>query len=132
MTFERINPPLLAAPRGFSHAVATDRPRTVYLAGQTAIDRSGAIVGDDIVTQFEQALLNLLLALRAAGGSGDDLATVTIYIVDMDGYLANRREIGKIWRRLVGTEYPAMAGIGVARLWDEAALVEIQGVAVLE
>ena len=120
MTFERINPPLLAAPRGFSHAVATDRPRTVYL------------VGDDIVTQFEQALLNLLLALRAAGGSGDDLATVTIYIVDMDGYLANRREIGKIWRRLVGTEYPAMAGIGVARLWDEAALVEIQGVAVLE
>ena len=132
MTFERINPPLLAAPRGFSHAVATDRPRTVYLAGQTALDRSGAIVGDDIVTQFEQALLNLLLALRAAGGSGDDLATVTIYIVDMDGYLANRREIGKIWRRLVGTEYPAMAGIGVARLWDEAALVEIQGVAVLE
>jgi enamine deaminase RidA (YjgF/YER057c/UK114 family) len=132
MTFERINPPLLAAPRGFSHAVATDRPRTVYLAGQTALDRAGAIVGDDIVTQFEQALLNLLLALRAAGGSGDDLATVTIYIVDMDGYLANRREIGKIWRRLVGTEYPAMAGIGVARLWDEAALVEIQGVAVLE
>jgi enamine deaminase RidA (YjgF/YER057c/UK114 family) len=132
MTFERINPPLLAAPRGFSHAVATDRPRTVYLAGQTALGRSGTIVGDDIVTQFEQALLNLLLALRAAGGSGDDLATVTIYIVDMDGYLANRREIGKIWRRLVGTEYPAMAGIGVARLWDEAALVEIQGVAVLE
>jgi enamine deaminase RidA (YjgF/YER057c/UK114 family) len=132
MTFERINPPLLAAPRGFSHAVATDRPRTVYLAGQTALDRAGTIVGDDIVTQFEQALLNLLLALRAAGGSGDDLATVTIYIVDMDGYLANRREIGKIWRRLVGTEYPAMAGIGVARLWDEAALVEIQGVAVLE
>jgi enamine deaminase RidA (YjgF/YER057c/UK114 family) len=132
MTFERINPPLLAAPRGFSHAVATDRPRTVYLAGQTALDRSGAIVGDDIVTQFEQALLNLLLALRAAGGSGDDLATVTIYIVDMDAYLANRREIGKIWRRLVGTEYPAMAGIGVARLWDEGALVEIQGVAVLE
>jgi enamine deaminase RidA (YjgF/YER057c/UK114 family) len=112
--------------------VATDRPRTVYLAGQTALDRSGTIVGDDIVTQFEQALLNLLLALRAAGGSGDDLATVTIYIVDMDAYLASRREIGKVWRRLVGTEYPAMAGIGVARLWDDAALVEIQGVAVLD
>ncbi len=50
----------------------------------------------------------------------------------MDGYLANVREIGKIWRRLVGTEYPAMAGIGVARLWDAAALVEVQGVAVLD
>ena len=132
MTFERINPPLLARPRGFSHAVVTDRRRTVYLAGQTALGRSGTIVGDDIVTQFEQALLNLLLALRAAGGSGADLASVTIYIVDMPAYQANSREIGKIWHRLVGTEYPAKAGIGVARLWDEAALVEIQGVAVLD
>lgn len=132
MTFERINPPPLAAPRGFSHAVLTDRPRTVYLAGQTALDRSGAIVGTDIVTQFEQALLNLLQALRAAGGSGDDLASVTIYIVDVDGYRAHAREIGTIWKRLVGTEFPAMAAIGVARLWDADALVEIQGVAVLD
>jgi enamine deaminase RidA (YjgF/YER057c/UK114 family) len=132
MTFERINPGQLAAPRGFSHAVATDRRHTVYLAGQTALDRSGTIVGADIVTQFEQALLNLLQALTAAGGSGDDLASVTIYIVDMDAYLAHSREIGGIWRRLVGTEYPAMAGIGVARLWDAEALVEIQGVAVLD
>ncbi|GAA0907654.1 RidA family protein [Pseudonocardia zijingensis] len=132
MTFERINPPQLAASRGFSHAVSTDRARTVYLAGQTALDRSGTIVGTDIVTQFEQALLNLLQALRAAGGSGDDLACVTIYIVDMDAYLAHSREIGKIWRRLVGTEYPAMAGIGVSRLWDAEALVEIQGIAVLD
>ena len=132
MTFERINPPQLAAARGFSHAVVSDRPRTVYLAGQTALDRSGAIVGDDIVTQFEQALTNLLQALAAAGGSGADLAAVTIYIVDMDAYLAHTREIGKVWRRLVGTEYPAMGGIGVSRLWDAAALVEIQGVAVLE
>jgi enamine deaminase RidA (YjgF/YER057c/UK114 family) len=132
MTFERINPPMLATPRGFCHAVATDRPRTVYLAGQTALDRSGTIVGDDIVTQFEQALLNLLQALTAAGGSGDDLASVTIYIVDMDAYRAHAPEIGKVWRRLVGTDYPAMAGIGVARLWDAAALVEIQGIAVLD
>jgi enamine deaminase RidA (YjgF/YER057c/UK114 family) len=132
MTFERINPPLLARPRGFSHAVVTDRRRTVYLAGQTALGRSGTIVGDDIVTQFEQALLNLLQALSAAGGSGDDLTSVTIYIVDMEAYQAHSREIGKVWQRLVGTEYPAMAGLGVARLWDEAALVEIQGVAVLD
>jgi enamine deaminase RidA (YjgF/YER057c/UK114 family) len=132
MTFERINPPQLAAPRGFSHAVATERRRTVYLAGQTALGPSGRIVGDDIVTQFEQALQNLMKALTAAGGSGDDLATVTIYIVDIDGYIANAREIGAIWRRLVGTQYPAMAGIGVARLWDKEALVEVQGVAVLD
>lgn len=132
MTFERINPPQLAKPRGFTHAVVTDRPRTVYLAGQTALDGSGTIVGADVVAQFEQALHNLMQALAAAGGSGADLATVTIYIVDMDGYLANVSEIGRIWRRLVGTEYPAMAGIGVARLWDAEALVEVKGIAVLD
>jgi enamine deaminase RidA (YjgF/YER057c/UK114 family) len=132
MTFDRINPPGLAAPRGFSHAVSTNRPRTVYLAGQTALDADATIVGDDVVSQFEQALSNLLAALAAAGGSGSDLASVTIYIVDMDDYLARSREIGAVWRRLVGTDYPAMAGIGVSRLWDPEALVEVQGVAVLE
>ena len=131
MTFERVNPPALAAPRGFSHAVSTARPRTVYLAGQTALDADGRIVGDDVVSQFEQALSNLLAALAAAGGSGSDLATVTIYNVDMDDYIARAREIGAVWRRLVGTDYPAMAGIGVSRLWDVEALVEVQGVAVL-
>ena len=70
MTFDRINPAELAAPRGFSHAVSTTRHRTVYLAGQTALDADGTIVGDDVVSQFEQALSNLLAALAAAGGSG--------------------------------------------------------------
>ena len=132
MTFDRINPPGLAAPRGFSHAVSTTRQRTVYLAGQTALDAEARIVGDDVVSQFEQALSNLLAALAAAGGSGGDLATVTIYVVDLDDYIARSREIGAVWRRLVGTDYPAMAGIGVSRLWDVEALVEVQGVAVLE
>lgn len=132
MTFDRINPPELATPRGFSHAVSTTRQRTVYLAGQTALAKDATIVGDDVVSQFEQALSNLLAALAAAGGSGTDLATVTIYVVDMDDYIARSREIGAVWRRLVGTDYPAMAGIGVSRLWDVEALVEVQGVAVLE
>jgi enamine deaminase RidA (YjgF/YER057c/UK114 family) len=132
MTFERINPPALATPRGFSHAVSSSRDRTVYLAGQTALDPHGTIVGDDVVAQFEHALSNLLAALAAAGGSGSDLATVTIYVVDMDDYIARSREIGAVWRRLVGTDYPAMVGIGVSRLWDVEALVEVQGIAVLE
>jgi enamine deaminase RidA (YjgF/YER057c/UK114 family) len=57
------------------------------------------------------------------------LASVTIYLVDLADYRAHAREIGAVWRRLAGTEYPAMAGIGVARLWDDAALVELQGIA---
>ena len=49
----------------------------------------------------------------------------------MDDYRAHAREIGAVWKRLAGTDYPAMAGIGVARLWDAEALVEVQGFAVL-
>jgi len=84
-----------------------------------------------LVEQFEQALGNLLTALRAAGGEPHHLASMTVYIVDMDDYRAHAHEIGTVWRRLVGREYPAMAAIGVARLWDVAALVELQGVAEL-
>jgi enamine deaminase RidA (YjgF/YER057c/UK114 family) len=128
---ERINPPELGRPSGFSHAVSTDADRLVFLAGQTALDAEGRITGDGVVAQFEKALGNLLTALAAAGGRPEDLVSLTVYIVDMDDYRAHAREIGGVWRRLCGTEYPAMAGIGVARLWDAEALVEVQGVAAL-
>jgi len=126
----RINPDSLARPSGFSHAVVA-RGTTVFLAGQTGMDASGAIVEGGVVAQFEQALANLLLALGACGGTPDGLASLTIYIVDMDDYQAHARDIGAVWKRLVGTDYPAMAGVGVPRLWDAEALVEIQGFAVL-
>ena len=79
--------------------------------------------------QFEQALGNLLTALAAAGGQPEDLVSLTIYLIDVEDYQAHGKEIGAVWRRLAGTEYPAMAGVGVTRLWDPAALVEIQGIA---
>jgi enamine deaminase RidA (YjgF/YER057c/UK114 family) len=126
----RVNPTALARPSGFSHAVVATGT-TVHLAGQTALDASGAIVGDDVVAQFEQALSNLLTALAEAGGEPGDLVALTVYIVDMDDYRAHAREIGAVWKRLVGSDYPAMAGIGVSRLWDADALVEVQGTAAL-
>jgi enamine deaminase RidA (YjgF/YER057c/UK114 family) len=130
MTIERFNPPSLARPSGFSHAVAADG-RLVFLAGQVALDADGAIAGDTVAAQFERALGNLLTALRAAGGSPEHLASLTIYAVDLADYRAHSRQIGAAWRRLAGAEYPAMAAIGVSRLWDAAALVEIQGYAVI-
>ncbi len=130
MTHQYVNPDELGEPRGFSHAVVA-QGTVVFLAGQTALDKSGVIVGDGVVEQFEKALTSLLAALREAGGSPDDLTSLTIYIVDMDDYRSHAREIGQVWRRLVGAHYPAMAGIGVSRLWDAEALVEVQGFAVL-
>jgi enamine deaminase RidA (YjgF/YER057c/UK114 family) len=129
MSLDRINPDGLPPPSGFSHAVRATGTVRVHLAGQTALDRDGRICGQTVVEQFAQALGNLLAALRAAGGAPADLASLTIYLVDIEDYRAHAAEIGAVWRRLVGRHYPAMAAIGVARLWDAAALVEVQGVA---
>ena len=129
MDVERINPAGLARPSGFSHAVSVAASRIVFLAGQIGMDRDGTVVGGGVVAQFEQALANLLTALAAAGGQPSDLVSLTIYIVDLADYQAHGQEIGAAWRRLAGTEYPATAGVGVTRLWDPEAVVELQGIA---
>jgi enamine deaminase RidA (YjgF/YER057c/UK114 family) len=131
VSLERVNPPSLAPPSGFTHAVAAAGGRLVFLAGQTAAGPSGAIAGGNVADQFELALRNLLEALRAAGGAAEHLASLTIYAVDLDDYRAHGHQIGAAWRRQAGRDYPAMAAVQVARLWDPAALVEIQGFAVI-
>ena len=130
MDLERINPAGLARPSGFSHAVAAPGG-LVFLAGQTGMDRDGQIVPGGIVAQFEQALGNLLTALAAAGGQPSGLASLTVYLTDVEDYQAHGKEIGAVWRRLAGSDYPAMAGVGVTRLWQPEAVVEIQGFAVV-
>ncbi|MGW7363164.1 RidA family protein [Streptomyces sp. NPDC054841] len=131
MSLERINPPGLSPASGFSHAVAATGSRLVFLAGQTALDADGKVTGTGLVDQFETALANLLAALAATGGTPHDLARVTVYATDIADYRAHTAELGRIWRRLAGRDYPAMAVIGAVRLWDEQALVELDGIAVL-
>ncbi|MFI0985692.1 RidA family protein [Streptomyces exfoliatus] len=132
MSLHRHNPAELSPPTGFSHAVTATGTRFVFLAGQTALDSEGTVVGDTLTEQFTTALGNLLTALRHAGGTPADLARVTVYTTDVDDYRAHAHELGRIWRRLAGRDYPAMAVIGVVRLWDEQARVELDGFAVLD
>ncbi|MFG3497283.1 RidA family protein [Streptomyces sp. NPDC047928] len=132
MSLERINPAELSPPTGFTHAVTAIGSRLVFLAGQTALDQEGKVVGDTLPAQFERALGNLLAALRAAGGTPADLARVTVYATDVGAYRDHAAELGRVWRRLAGRDYPAMAVVGVVRLWDERAMVELDGVAVLD
>lgn len=125
-----INPASLPKPSGYAHGVLAGN--TVYLGGQTALDSEMRIVEGGVVEQFRQAFSNVLTTLAEAGGQPQDLVSVTIYLTDVDDYMANGREIGRIWRQMAGTEYPAMAGIGVSRLWQKEAVIEIQGVAVIQ
>lgn len=125
-----INPDSLGKPSGFAHGVLAGN--TVYLGGQTALDKDMKIVPGNIVDQFKRAFSNVLTTLAEAGGQPDDLVSVTIYLTDVDDYMANGREIGRLWREMAGSNYPALAGIGVSRLWQKEALIEIQGVAVIQ
>jgi enamine deaminase RidA (YjgF/YER057c/UK114 family) len=129
VTNRTVNPQSLPKPSGYAHGILAGN--TVYLGGQTALDKDMNIVPGGIVEQFRQAFSNVLTTLTEAGGQPQDLVSVTIYLTDVDDYMANGREIGRIWREMAGSEYPAMAGIGVTRLWQKEALIEIQGIAVI-
>ena len=117
-----VNPSELPEPVGFSHAVVAGG--AVYLAGQIGD-------GDSIVEQFDSAAGRLLTALRAAGGEPDHLASLTVYVTDVEEYRSSLSELGAVWRRHFGRRYPAMALVGVAALFEPDAKVELMGVAVL-
>ncbi|PNG21962.1 RidA family protein [Streptomyces cahuitamycinicus] len=131
MSTERVNPPELSPPAGFAHAVVARGSRVVFLAGQTALDADGKVVGHTLPEQFERALANLLAALAASGGAPSDLARVTVYATDVAAYRTHAPELGRLWRELAGRDYPAMAVVEVVRLWDAEAMVELDGFAVL-
>lgn len=126
-----VNSPELAAPVGFAHAVVAAPGRTVYLGGQTAQDRDGRIVGATMTEQFDVAAGNVVTALAAAGASPDQLVSLVIYTTDVPAYKASLRELGPLWRKHFGRKYPAVALLGVAALFDEEAMIELVGTAVI-
>lgn len=127
-----INPPELARPRGFSHGVLVSGGRTLFLAGQTASDHEGQIVAPgDLVAQYEQVLSNLKTVLEAAGGKMEDIVKATIFVKDRDDYLAHLKQLGVVHRAFFGNYYPATALFEVSRFFQDEALLEIEGIAVL-
>ena len=131
MSLKKVNPTELAAPIGFSNGMLVNGGTLIFLAGQTALNKNNEIEGNGIVEQFERVISNLLVVLKEADGKPENLVKLNIYVVDPVDYRANAKEIGKIWQRLIGRNYPAMTLVGVTKLWDASALLEIEGVAVI-
>lgn len=126
-----INPRELGSPRGYSNGMLAPPGRMLAIAGQIGWDGTGKLVSDDFAQQFHRALGNVLSVLHEAGGVPSDLITLRIYVVDKQRYLAQTKEIGGIYRELMGTHYPAMALVQVADLLEPGAQVEIEGLAVI-
>lgn len=127
-----LNPPELGRPRGFAHGVLTEADaRMLFVAGQTAVDEAGRVSAPDFAAQFDVALDKVLCVVRAAGGEPRHVARMTIYVTDIAVYRESRPKLADIWRRAMGSHYPAMALVAVNALLDQDALVEIQADAVL-
>ena len=124
-----VNPSTLAPAVGFAHAVVAEG-RMVFLGGQTG-HRADESIDDGLVAQFDQACANVVEALRAAGARPEHLVSLQIVTTDAAAYRASRGPIGEGYRRHFGRHYPAMALLEVSGLFDEEALVELIGVAVV-
>jgi enamine deaminase RidA (YjgF/YER057c/UK114 family) len=125
-----LQPPGWPRPRGYANGV-TAEGRLVFVAGQIGWDATGAVVSDDLVRQFEKTLENTLAVLREAGAGPENVARMTWYITDRREYLARARELGEVYRMLMGKHYPAMAVVEVKGLIDDRAKVEIETTAVV-
>ena len=127
-----INPPTLARPTGFSHGILVTGGRLLFLAGQTASNAEGQIVAPgDLVGQYEQVLRNLQTVVETAGGKMQDIMKMTIFIRDRDDYLAHLKPLGSVHRTFFGAYYPATALLEISRLFQDDALIEIEGLAVI-
>lgn len=130
MTATIVNPPTLAAPRGYSNGLAYPAGQILFVAGQIGWRADGAFA-EGMAAQFDRALANVLEVVRAAGGAAEHIGRLTIYVTDKHAYLAATKAIGAAYRTHMGKHYPAMALVQVAALLEDRALVEIEATAVL-
>jgi enamine deaminase RidA (YjgF/YER057c/UK114 family) len=131
MSFTFINPASLGAPRGYSNGVLTEGGRLLFIAGQIAWNEEQRIVSDDLVAQFDRALANLITVVTEAGGQPDQIARLILYVTDKNDYQRRMKEIGERYRAHMGKHFPAMVLVEVKSLLDDAARIEIEGIAVL-
>ena len=127
-----INPDTLGAPSGYSHGLVADaHGKLLFIAGQIAWNERQKIVSADFVEQFDRALANVMTVVSAAGGSAEHIVRLVIYVTDKTEYRERTREVGERYRKHMGKHFPAMVLVQVAGLLDDAAKVEIEGMAVL-
>ena len=128
---ETLLPPAWAPPIGYANGIAADPGRLVFIAGQVGWDAQQRFHSEDLVPQFDQALANVLEVLAQAGGRPEHIARMTCFCCDKPAYLAARRDLGAVWKRRMGTHYPAMSMIFVADLLDSPGKIELEATAVV-
>ncbi len=117
-------------PKGYSNGIEA-QGRAIFVAGQIGWDENEMFVGDTIASQTEQALRNICTILAEAGASPSHITRMTWYVVDKRAYTASLKEIGSVYRAIIGAHYPAMTLVEVKGLLEDKALIEIEATAVI-
>jgi enamine deaminase RidA (YjgF/YER057c/UK114 family) len=125
-----LQPPDWAKPRGYSNGVAASG-QIVFISGQIGWDANGKFQTTDFVGQAQQALLNIIAILAEAGGKPEHITRLTWYVVDKQEYLECGKELGAIYRDIMGNHYPAMTAVQVTALVEDMARVEIEATAII-
>ncbi len=125
-----IQPSGWATPRGFANGIKA-RGTMLFTGGQIDWDDQCRFHSSRLTEQVKQALKNIVHILEEGGARPEHIVRLTWYVVDKREYLAESKEIGAIYRDIVGTHYPAMSVIEVAGLLEDAARVEIEATAVI-
>lgn len=131
MTHTTLLPEGWAAPIGYVNGIAAEAGRIAFIAGQVGWNAQQVFESEDLLPQFEQALKNVLAVLAEAGGKPEHICRMTAYCSDKPAYMAIRRQLGGVWRALMGTHYPAMSMIFVSALLDEPGKIELEATAVV-
>jgi enamine deaminase RidA (YjgF/YER057c/UK114 family) len=127
---QKIQPPDWAEPKGYANGVLA-RGALLFVGGQIGWNALQQFESDDFVAQARQALLNIAAVLKAGGAGPEHMARMTWYVVDRVEYLARLKELGGVYREVMGRNFPAMTCVQVAGLVEERARVEIEVTAVL-
>jgi enamine deaminase RidA (YjgF/YER057c/UK114 family) len=125
-----LQPRTWKAPVGYANGVAASGT-LVFIAGQVGWNAQQVFESESLPEQFERALNNVLEVLAEAGGRAEHICRMTAYCCDKPAYLAARRELGSIWKRLMGRHYPAMSMIFVSDLLDSPGKIELEATAVI-
>ena len=117
-------------PKGYSNGVAA-KGRTVFVSGMIGWDAQGKIVSQDFVAQVRQALRNIVEVLSEADAKPEHIVRLNWYVLDKSEYINSYKQLGLVYREIIGSHYPAMTAVQVSGLIEDAARVEIEATAVV-
>lgn len=131
MSHKTIQPQGWAAAKGYANGMLSE-DGTLYIGGQIGWTANQVFEAHDFIGQMEQALRNIVGIVEAAGGEIADITRLTWFIIDKGEYLAKQREVGEVYRRVLGRHFPTMSMLVVAGLIEDDALLEIEATAVIK